>query len=178
VSSDRAGSSEPYRVVSEDEFFGGSALEWTGAAPREERSIRRALSATLLAGAIGGMGGIFIVNLRGSHTPRSRRAPTGTLADAPRPGGRLTHGLVREAGRHHALATRRRTPREHSLRSGPPWPARAPTPAARSARERTGGHRPALETVAAAAPDRVRTERASLASSTAQTTPGEFGFER
>ncbi len=69
-----AASTERFRIVSEDEFFEGDALAWTGESPQEpHRQARRAVSAGLLVAALAGVGAVIAVDVRREAVPASRQ---------------------------------------------------------------------------------------------------------
>ena len=76
-------SHERFRVVSEDEFFQGVGLDWTGAAVRAPRAgrRRRMTSVAMLIGALGATAGVSAASLssRAAHSLRQ-----GTIAAPPR----------------------------------------------------------------------------------------------
>jgi hypothetical protein len=69
---------ERFRVVSEEEFFRGDALAWTGCAERAQgtkRTTGRVVALAAIVAAAGVVGVMLAAQLTALHTHRSRRLP-------------------------------------------------------------------------------------------------------
>jgi len=145
-------SHERFRVVSEDEFFQGVGLDWTGAAARAPRAgrRRRMTSLAMLIGAVGATAGVSAASLssRAAHSLRQ-----GTIAAPPRAqpsaGARRARDLVASVASRVAF---RRDGRGKGRRS---WRRRASAVRATVAVRATG----AVHATGAVRPPRLRPMR-------------------